>query len=666
MKKFFTKQLIYSLIAAAVFLTAACTNPVTQAAETDVSTAPGTGQVRISFTDGAARTIYPATVFDHYVYTFTRSGGTPEVKKPNGGVFTLETGSWTLAVEAYATSSSSSLAATGSTAAFTINEGQLTDNITVTLTPVVSEGQGDLSYTITYPAGATLGTLSFVPLGGGEATDLLSSASTGSGTITGTKTALNAGYYLISAALTKAGKTAGKSEVVHIYKNMTTDAALTFTSKDFTKDIPAAFTGTDPGLYIETAATPETGTDTLALALAWLQTNAADNTNYTILIGADESLPPWTLGGSPTGSTTAADGKTGIGITLKGKDSIREIQLSEPGSLFTVDSGVTLSLDHNISLKGISNNNVSLVWVNSGGTLELKDGAKISGNTANYSLGGGVYVEGTFTMEGGEISGNTADASYSGPSARSFSPGGGVYVGSGTFTMEGGEISGNTAAAYSSGSSAYSYSYGGGVYVYEGTFTMEGGEISGNTASSSSRSSAYSYSYGGGVYVYEGTFTMEGGEISGNTASSSSSSSYGSSSYGGGVYAGGTFTMEGGEISGNIASSSYSSYGGGVLVSSGTFTMEGGEISGNTASSYSSAVGGGVYISSGTFTMKGGTVYGNAGGAKANKLEESGTKLGVSLYKNYDTTAEYGDGLPIIAGIQTSTLYTDDTLTGHN
>ncbi|GHV26930.1 hypothetical protein AGMMS4952_07810 [Spirochaetia bacterium] len=631
MKKFFAKQLIYSLIAAAVFLTAACTNPVTQAAGIDVSTAPGTGQVRISFTDGAARTIYPATVFDHYVYTFTRSGGTPEVKTPDGsGVFTLETGSWTLAVQAYATSSSGSLAATGSTAAFTINDGQLTDNITVTMAPVVSGGTGTLTYTITYPAGTTLTTLTWEQLGVNGTTNLTKTASG----VEETLSPVNAGYYLLTVTLTDAGKTAGKSEVVHIYKNLTTDAALTFTTEDFTADIPAAFTGTDPGLYIGTAATPETSTGTLALALAWLKTNATSGTNYTILIGGDENLPPWTLGGSTAGTTTAANGKTGVTITLRGKDAIREVQLSGTGSLFTVDSGVTLSLDENITLKGVSNNNASLVLV-WGGTLKLKDGAKISGNTASSSYGGGVYVDydGTFTMEGGEISGNTASRS------------GGVYVYEGTFTMEGGEISGNTASSSSSSSSSYiSSTYGGGVYN-SGTFTMEGGEISGNTAS-----------YGGGVYVGgSGTFTMEGGEISGNTASG-----------GGGVYVynggSGTFTMEGGEISGNTASS-----GGGVYVYiGGTFTMEGGEISGNTASSYY-ADGGGVYFGgSGTFTMKGGTVYGSNGGAKANKLEGSRTELGVSLYKADGTTAEYGDGSPIIAGTQTDALYTDDTLTGHN
>jgi hypothetical protein len=94
--------------------------------------------------------------------------------------------------------------------------------------------------------------------------------------------------------------------------------------------------------------------------------------------------------------------------------------------------------------------------------------------------------------------------------------------------------------------------------------------------------------------------------------------------------------------------------------------MQGGEISGNTVSS-SSSYGGGVYVSSqGTFTIQGGTVYGSDGAAKANKLEGSGTKQGVSLYKGSNGKAQYGDASVIIPGDQTAALYTDLTFTGHN
>ncbi|MDR1025663.1 MAG: InlB B-repeat-containing protein [Treponema sp.] len=318
-------------------------------------------------------------------------------------------------------------------------------------------------------------------------------------------------------------------------------------------------------------------------ALTWISNNAATGDAYTITLRNNETIVPRSLGYS---------GQT-VDITLTGGITERLVSLRSAGSLFTVESGVTLTLGNNVTLQGWSDNTGSLVLVH-GGTLVMNDGSKICENTwypaaANANaVGGGVFVSsGTFTMNGGEISGNT--------SAASPSFGGGVFVYSGMFTMNDGEISGNTSA------------YGGGVFVSSsGTFTMSGGEISGNTSAT-----VASPSSGGGVSVSSGgTFSMRGGTISGNT-----SSSYYSSSYGGGVSVdGGTFSMRGGTISGNTSSSSSSS-GGGVSVSSrGIFSMSGGIISGNTSSSYySSSYGGGVSVSSGgTFTKQsGGIIYGS-------------------------------------------------------
>jgi hypothetical protein len=302
--------------------------------------------------------------------------------------------------------------------------------------------------------------------------------------------------------------------------------------------------GLSPGLY---RGADKIGTQNLAASITYISTNAVNGDDFYIVLGADESSPPQTLSYS---------NKT-VGITLLGYNSERKITLNANGSLFSINSGVTLTLDENITLVGRSANNASLVYLsnNSISKLIMNEGARISGNFASGDLasgyGGGVYVaSGTFTMNGGEISGNIA-----------VSVGGGVFVGSsGTFTMSGGKISGNTASRN-----------GGGVLISSsGTFTMSGGEISGNTAFDSSGG----YGDGGGVYVGSGTFTMSGGRIYGNTASGNTSPGNFASGYGGGVYvASGTFTMSGGEISGNIAVFA----GGGVFVdSSGTFTKLGG------------------------------------------------------------------------------------------
>ncbi|MDR1901800.1 MAG: hypothetical protein LBQ88_05885 [Treponema sp.] len=250
----------------------------------------------------------------------------------------------------------------------------------------------------------------------------------------------------------------------------------------------------------------------LADSLIWISNNAADGGNYTITLSANASIAPKML---------SYNGKN-VNITLAGGSTERTVYLVQPGPSLTVDSGVTLTLDNNLTLQGRNGNADALVWVDNGGMLVMNAGSKVSGNTSS-SYGGGVFVSGgTFTMSGGTISGNTASSGGGG--------GGGVFVSGGTFTMSGGTISGNTASSASVGK-------GGGVYVSSGgTFTMSGGTISGNTASSS---------FGGGVYVYLGAFTMSGGTISGNSSAS-----------GGGVaVTSGTFTKQGGTIYGSNASS---------------------------------------------------------------------------------------------------------------
>jgi len=104
---------------------------------------------------------------------------------------------------------------------------------------------------------------------------------------------------------------------------------------------------------------------------------------------------------------------------------------------------------------------------------------------------------------------------------------------------------------------------GGGVQVNGGVFTMNAGTISGNSTSSS----------GGGVSIAGelGTFNMYGGTISGNTASR-----------GGGVYNVGTFNMRGGSISGNTADCCC---GGGGIRNRGTFNISDGIIHGINATS---------------------------------------------------------------------------------
>ena len=136
---------------------------------------------------------------------------------------------------------------------------------------------------------------------------------------------------------------------------------------------------------------------------------------------------------------------------------------------WTVPQGTTrLSLEgHSLALNAEGG---SVIYVPAGAALELYDaggstgvitGGKGRAGTGFY-LGGGVFVAGSFTMNGGQISGNAATS------------GGGIYVDtSGKCTLAGGKITGNTATVG-----------GGGMFV-RGSLTVSGGaSVTGNSKGS--------------------------------------------------------------------------------------------------------------------------------------------------------------------------------------
>jgi hypothetical protein len=324
---------------------------------------------------------------------------------------------------------------------------------------------------------------------------------------------------------------------------------------EFTADTPV----TEDNIMVRARWSADPGLK-LVPFLEWVKEHRVDGDDYIYTLIDKETIEPYLL---------SYNGEN-VRITLSGGTVERTVNLSSPGSLFTVGNNVTLVLEEkNITLEGRSDNTVPLVRVNSGGALEMKTGSKVSDNTNISDLsGGGVRVDGggTFTMSDGEISGNTD--SFGGR-------GGGVYVTNGEFTMSGGEISNNIIPSQ----------VGGGVYVEGSKFTMSGGYISDNKARSA-----------GGVCMSEGTFTMKGGEISGNSCTSTG---------GGGMWviSNGKFIMKDEEISGNQTTNNPFYFGGGVGINdTGTFEMSGGYISGNEAYE----AGGGVYLESASFTMNGG------------------------------------------------------------
>jgi uncharacterized repeat protein (TIGR02543 family) len=444
-------------------------------------------------------------------------------------VLTLETTTWRFTLNGY---KGDDLILTGGITDKVIGTG--TNTLEFTVAPV-SEGQGTVNITINLPAESGI-TEARVFVDENELTSPLAPVDE---QIVFAEP-YDAGVYYFSIHLFKGGDLYGVvSEIVYVWTNLQSEKTYTLTNEDLnltytityhlgdgetdfgyyqytnaavtlsasSRDgyafkgwydneafsgsavdvIPANSTGNKDfyARWTEIAQAPSNYS--LAQSLTWIASNAVDGGVYAVTINTNAAIAPQPL----------YYGGYNVSIILNGGTTERTVSLSSNGSLFTVESGVTLTLGANVTLQGRSNNIASLVRVNNGGMLVMNTGSKITGNTSSAyggdpTYGGGVLVDsgGIFTMNGGEISNNIAEY------------GGGVSVYGGIFMMNNGTIS-NNKAVYNSDES-----FGGGVDVdNNGTFTMTGGTIRDNSAD-----------YGGGVDMYDGTWTMSGGIISGNTA----------------------------------------------------------------------------------------------------------------------------------------------------
>ena len=196
------------------------------------------------------------------------------------------------------------------------------------------------------------------------------------------------------------------------------------------------------------------------------------------------------------------------------------------------------------------------VYINSGTTKFVMNAGTIEGNGA-YS-GGGVYVRGTFEMNGdvdttviqsnvrinpGNTSSNTVLTSTQLTAN--------VEVGiPGTFNMNGGKITSSLTQGQNGAGVCLYASHENGDENGTATFNMTGGEISGLNISENAAVFLYADPITGENFSL--VFNMSGGKITGNTATSNTISGYGTCA---GVYVGryGAFNMTGGEISHNHA-----------------------------------------------------------------------------------------------------------------
>ncbi|MDR2094238.1 MAG: CotH kinase family protein [Treponema sp.] len=248
--------LSYTAFLFAAALLANCESPLTAPLSPDGSSIQGTGRgaVVIHISDGNAgqRTILPSTAFSHYTLTFTSEGKAPvTLSSENTRVeVDLESGSWDITVKGYVTIGGTPYLAAQGRKTITVTPGTPV-NVSIVMTIAADPaGEGTLSYAIglspNLEGSLSKALLVLEPLDGGAKTEINLKEEAGTGTLT-----LESGFYILKIQLENGYQAIGKTEVVHIYPNMETQAAYTFGSGDLTRVVPisgrAVTGGVPPG-----------------------------------------------------------------------------------------------------------------------------------------------------------------------------------------------------------------------------------------------------------------------------------------------------------------------------------------------------------------------------------------------------------------------------------
>jgi hypothetical protein len=412
-----------------------CSNPFIErrpqdSVETVSSDVPeGFGTIELSFSRGAARTLIPTIDLSalYLEYWFSKDGEAPEAKTPVGGKFALEPGDYSLEVKVFVNDPHTELAAQGATS-FTVSAG-VAATANLTLHPVASgDGTGSLSFSLEYPTGVTVEAFSLIPIAGEGGPLDLTGLGTGAGedpvTWSGTKTGIPVGYYLLKAALKNSeGISIGRTEVAHIYQNLTATAQYQFTADDFRA-------------YRVTSAA-DSGPGTLRQAIA--DANALGGLRAIQIL-----LPPGSVIELAEPLPVVAVGLTieGNGVTLTRAPSWIAGNLSPQLSIgASVSAATDVTTIRRVHFKNGLATNYGGAAIRHGKGILILESCIFSGNrlTGLTALGGAVYSADTLTIRGCTFFNNT-----------SAGQGGAVYfeAESKNLTLTGNLFYGNRAGAY--------------------------------------------------------------------------------------------------------------------------------------------------------------------------------------------------------------------------
>jgi hypothetical protein len=386
----------------------------------------GFGTVAVSLTQGAARTIMPEIELSslYLEYFFTKDGGAAEEKTPVDGKFVLEPGVYGLEVRAFADGAKQDLVAQGTTDTnFTVNAGINAGTVNLSLHPIASgTGAGELEYRLEYPAGVTVETLTLSRIAGAESPIDLTVGGTGSSTnLSGTKTNVPVGYYLLRAVLKNGGgDSTGRTEVVHIYQNLRARVEYVFIADDFRAYRVSSAADTGPGSLRQVLI------DVLSITGGPQTIQVVLEPGTVIELGSalPEITKSLTIEGNGVTLTRAASWTT-ISATsqlLRISGSTTEVVirrlhfkdgLADYFGAAIYNFGILTLESCVFSGNRTTRNDANGSAICSGNTLTIR-GCTFYGNTAGY-YGGAVYFSAsgkTLTLTGNLFYGNTAASGY--------------------------------------------------------------------------------------------------------------------------------------------------------------------------------------------------------------------------------------------------------------
>jgi len=243
-----------------------------------------------------ARTILPdVPVFTTYKFEFSNKNNLQVIEEVRDAAsnisLTLPVGEYDLALFSYTADdlAAGSLAAMGISNNIVITDGGNTSG-NVDLKIIDDEGFGSLSYQVSFPAGATA-QITITPLGisGSEALAVIAPIANGA---VGLRENIGSGYYRITieAEITASGRKAVRSEVLHIYRGMTSSVTHTFTEASFFTALEGSAEINGAPVPMETLTASVTGSNAALsdLRYIWRIDNVIAGTGINYTVKADD------------------------------------------------------------------------------------------------------------------------------------------------------------------------------------------------------------------------------------------------------------------------------------------------------------------------------------------------------------------------------------------